>query len=94
MTETKKLLIAFTIVYPARAAEVYDAVSHHIGASILEPGCVHFGMMETTNPLIFIFAEEWKDNAAFLAHRQTDHFRNYYENIIKKYTTHVTYELR
>ena len=45
-----------------------------------EPGCLQFDVIEDPeNPLRLRFYEVYKDEAAFISHQQTAHFREYLE---------------
>jgi autoinducer 2-degrading protein len=50
--------------------------------SVQEPGCVRFDVLEDTeNAGVFVYYEVYRDEAAVAAHRETPHFKRYFEKI-------------
>lgn len=63
-------------VKPGKLAETLEAAKAHIAASRLEPGCLSFDFyanVDGSDTLVTV--EQYKDQAALDAHRQTPHFR-------------------
>lgn len=44
-------------------------VESHVAASRAEPGCLHFGIAQTDDPLVWHVEELFRDKAALEAHR-------------------------
>jgi quinol monooxygenase YgiN len=56
-----------------RAAEIIRELTP---ASAAEPGCVHYiPHRDAENPRTFMLYEQYRDQAAFEAHGQTEHFQ-------------------
>lgn len=61
---------------PARADDVRALLARHSQASTAEPGCLQFlAHQDADDPARFALYETYVDEAAFAAHRRTDHFR-------------------
>ena len=47
-----------------------------------EPGCLRFDVIQDRDdPNCFYFYEVYRDEAALAAHRQTSHFKSYFERV-------------
>ena len=68
-------------VKPERVAEFLEIVSHDAEHSEQdEPGCLRFDVLaDRDDPARFYFYEVYRDEAALEAHRQTPHFKLYFE---------------
>jgi autoinducer 2-degrading protein len=68
-------------VKPEHAAEFLEVVRHDAEHSENdEPGCLRFDVIQDKdNPNRFYFYEVYRDEAALEAHRQTPHFKLYFE---------------
>jgi (4S)-4-hydroxy-5-phosphonooxypentane-2,3-dione isomerase len=68
-------------VKPEHAAEFLEVVRHDAEHSENdEPGCLRFEVIQDKdNPNRFYFYEVYRDEAALEAHRQTPHFKLYFE---------------
>jgi autoinducer 2-degrading protein len=66
---------------PEHAAEFLEVVRHDAEHSENdEPGCLRFDVIQDKdNPNRFYFYEVYRDEAALEAHRQTPHFKLYFE---------------
>ena len=51
------------------AARLRAALPAHIEATRAEPGCLHFEVTETDDPLVWEVSERFTDPAAFKAHQ-------------------------
>jgi quinol monooxygenase YgiN len=70
-------------VKPGEGDKVADALAPHIAATRAEPGCVTFvAYRATDDPDRFLLYEQYVDEDAFQAHRQTPHFARYVEGVI------------
>jgi quinol monooxygenase YgiN len=59
-----------------KADEVRALLARHSKASTEEPGCLEFtAVQDADDPTRFALYERYVDEAAFDAHRQTEHFR-------------------
>lgn len=59
------------------------ALARHVTATRAEPGCVSFtGYRDPDDPDHFALYEQYADENAFQAHRQTAHFARYVEGQI------------
>ena len=68
-------------VKPEHAAAFLEAVRHDAEHSVTdEPGCLRFDVVQDhSDPNRFYFYEVYRDEAAFAAHQQTPHFKQYAE---------------
>jgi autoinducer 2-degrading protein len=76
------LVLHVTIqVQPEHAADFLKAVRHDAEHSEKdEPGCLRFDVIrDGDDPNRFYFYEVYRDEAALEAHRQTAHFKLYFE---------------
>ena len=61
---------------PEVAEEVRALLARHARASHAEPGCIAFlAHQDSEDPARFALYETYDDDAAFAAHRESDHFR-------------------
>ena len=68
---------------PGRGDQVARVLAQHVAATRTEPGCLQFIAYRAAEaPEIFVLYEQYVDQAAFEAHRTTDHFQNYVEGTI------------
>jgi (4S)-4-hydroxy-5-phosphonooxypentane-2,3-dione isomerase len=59
-----------------RADDVRALLARHSRASEVEPGCIQFAAyQDAEDPARFALFEVYEDHDAFLAHRETTHFR-------------------
>ena len=66
-----------------RGDEVAAALAHHVAATRAEPGCVTFiAYRDPDDPDHFALYEQYTDENAFQAHRQTAHFASYVDGQI------------
>ena len=72
--------------YEARAgkgAEIAAVLARHVAATRAETGCVTFiAFQDSGDPDHFALYEQYVDEAAFQAHRQSPHFAEYVEGDI------------
>jgi quinol monooxygenase YgiN len=69
-------VIAHYRAQPDKADEVRALLARHSRASAAEVGCIQFlAHQATEDPALFALYETYEDDAAFEAHRRTDHFR-------------------
>jgi (4S)-4-hydroxy-5-phosphonooxypentane-2,3-dione isomerase len=77
--ERRKNMITVIAHYRAqtdKADEVRALLARHSRASAAEDGCIQFlAHQATEDPALFALYETYEDDAAFEAHRRTDHFR-------------------
>ena len=68
-------------VKPEHVAEFLEIVCHDAEHSEQdEPGCLRFDVLaDQDDPARFYFYEVYRDEAALEAHRQTSHFKLYFE---------------
>ena len=68
-------------VQPEHAAEFMEVARYDAVHSVQdEPGCLRFDVIQDNDdPNRFYFYEIYRDEAAFEAHRQTAHFKHYFE---------------
>jgi quinol monooxygenase YgiN len=60
------------------AATVARALPEHVRLSRLEPGCLHFAVRPTADPLVWQVDEEFADPAAFAEHQQRTRASDWY----------------
>jgi quinol monooxygenase YgiN len=77
-------VIAHYRTHPGKAAEVRAVLARHSRASAGEAGCRHFlAYQDADDHERFALYEVYEDEAAFEAHRRSEHFRvNIEETII------------
>ena len=69
-------VIAHYRTHPDKADEVRALLARHSRASAAETGCIQFlAHQDTEDPARFALYETYEDDAAFAAHRRTNHFR-------------------
>jgi autoinducer 2-degrading protein len=68
-------------VKPERVSEFLEVARHDAEHSEKdEPGCLRFDVIQDRDdPSRFYFYEVYRDDAALEAHRQTPHFKDYFE---------------
>ena len=79
-------MFAVVAHYTVRAGSgdaVAETLARHVAATRAEPGCVAFDALRSLESAdVFVLHEVYVDEAAFLAHRETPHFRAYVEETI------------
>ncbi|HEX8801453.1 MAG TPA: putative quinol monooxygenase [Terriglobales bacterium] len=66
------------IANPGKEEEVADAFRKLEAAARQEPGCLRFVVhRHRTDPARFFVYEQYRDDAALAAHRETKHFQQY-----------------
>lgn len=69
-------VIAHYRARPETADEVRAVLARHSHASTAEPGCLQFlAYQDSEDPARFALYETYEDDAAFEAHRKSEHFR-------------------
>jgi autoinducer 2-degrading protein len=72
------VVVARWVAAEGEEQEVERLVRINAEASRAEPGCRMFEVARSvTEPRTFVLYEQYDDEAAFAAHRETDHFKNY-----------------
>lgn len=69
MTPSVRLSGRLICTTPDEAARVAAALPAHVEATRAEPGCLHFDVIPSTDPLVWTVAEEFVDPSAFEAHQ-------------------------
>lgn len=82
-------------IVPAEYERFKVAVLANAAASVKEPGCRQFDVLfEADNPLHVLLYEVYDDAAALAAHRETPHFKAYWETsgpmIAKRLPRHLS----
>jgi quinol monooxygenase YgiN len=73
-------VIAHYRTLPGQDDKAAAILGAHTAATLAEPGCVRFIVnLSQADPERFVLYEQYADAAAFQAHRQTRHFREYIE---------------
>jgi len=68
---------------PGNGDQVASVLAKHVAATRTEPGCLRFVAYRATEaPDSFVLYEQYIDQAAFEAHRTTDHFQRFIEGTI------------
>ena len=63
---------------PGRLAEVIEAGQAHVAASRAEAGCITFDFFASTDGSdTFVSIEQYVDEAAHRAHKETPHFKTF-----------------
>jgi quinol monooxygenase YgiN len=79
-------MVTVVAQYQVKAGQggaVADALAPHIAATRAEPGCVTFvAYRASDDPDRFLLYEQYVDEDAFQAHRQTPHFATYVDGMI------------
>ena len=70
-------------VKPGKADDVAAVLAKHSLATRAEPGCLTFIAYRSEDESDeFLLYEQYVDESAFQAHRQTGHFREYIERLV------------
>jgi quinol monooxygenase YgiN len=82
-------------IVPAEYEKFKAAAMANAAASVKEPGCRQFDVLfEASNPHHVLLYEVYDDAAALEAHRQTPHFKTYWETtasmIAKRVPRHMS----
>jgi autoinducer 2-degrading protein len=65
-------------IVPSERDKFLEAIAEDAGATIKEPGCLQFDvLMQANDPYHLFLYEVYESEAAFRAHRETDHFKKY-----------------
>jgi (4S)-4-hydroxy-5-phosphonooxypentane-2,3-dione isomerase len=65
-------------IVPAEREKYLEAIKENGAASVKEPGCRQFDIVVlASNPNHFFLYEVYDNEAAYQAHRTTDHFKKY-----------------
>ena len=77
--ENKQLIIAASVkIKPEKVSEFIEQTKSLIESSRAEEGCISYTLYQSpTDSTVFIFFEEWKDQAAIDFHFNTPHFKNF-----------------
>ena len=60
-----------------------DAFANLTPPTLAEPGCLLFqAHVDPENPRTFFVYEQWRDEAALLAHRDTEHYQRWAVGVI------------
>ena len=78
MPDTRPLIIiAEVTAKPGHADALRQELTAMLAPSRAEPGCVSYVLHEVPGqPEQFVFYEVWKDDAAFVFHEGTHHYRD------------------
>ena len=72
----KKVIVARVVVKEGQEAAFISVASTLVEATRKEPGCLFYTLYQSPlDTKSFIFYEEYKDQAAFDAHANSDHFK-------------------
>jgi quinol monooxygenase YgiN len=87
------IVVATYRTRPEDAATVAAVLGRHAAASEAEPGCLRFAAHQAAeDPTRFVLYEEYVDEQAFSAHRQSDHFVTNIEQTVAPLLTERTWE--
>jgi quinol monooxygenase YgiN len=76
-------VIALYKTRPDTADTVAAALAGHVAATREEPGCIQFVALRSRDePSRFVLYEQYVDEDAFVAHRESRHFREYVDETI------------
>ena len=74
--KAKKVIVARVTVKEGQEAAFINVASVLVEATRKEPGCLFYTLYQSPqDPKSFIFYEEYKDDAAFDFHSNSDHFQ-------------------
>lgn len=77
------IVIALYLVHPGAADEVEEILGRHAATSAAEDGCLQFTAHRSVDdPDRFALYEAYADEAAFVKHRSTRHFRENIEEMV------------
>jgi (4S)-4-hydroxy-5-phosphonooxypentane-2,3-dione isomerase len=66
-------------IVPADRDKFLDAIKENASASVKEPGCRQFDIhVLASDPNHFFLYEVYENEAAYMAHRETEHFKKYF----------------
>ena len=76
--KSKKVVVARVTVKEGREAAFIAVGNVLVEATRKEPGCLFYTLYQsTTDSKTFVFYEEYKDQAAFDLHANSDHFKTF-----------------
>ena len=77
--ENKQLIIAASVkIKPEKVSEFIEKTKSLIESSRAEEGCISYTLYQCpTDSTVFMFFEEWKDQAAIDFHFNTPHFKGF-----------------
>lgn len=79
---------------PGKGDDVAAVLRKHVAATRAEPGCVLFvANRSVEDPDRFVLHEQYDDEAAFEAHRESPHFRDYVAGQVVPMLEERTWEL-
>jgi quinol monooxygenase YgiN len=74
--KSKVVVVARAVVKEGQEAAFIDVAKVLEEATRREPGCLFYTLYQSpSDPKSFVFYEEYKDDAAFAAHGNSEHFR-------------------
>jgi len=69
-------VVARVVGKPDKLEELRATLLSLIEPTRAEPGCLRYELLQNlTDPTDFTFVEDWRDDASFQAHLETEHFR-------------------
>lgn len=72
------------LTYPDDADSFAEASAANASCSILEPGILRFDVIrQVGEPNRFILVEVYRDEAATMAHKETDHYKVWRDRVAK-----------
>ena len=78
-------------IVPAERENFLAAIKENGAAAAKEPGCKRFDILNlASDPNHFFLYEVYDNEAAFKAHRETDHFKKYMQRPQPKWSQNVT----
>jgi quinol monooxygenase YgiN len=87
------IVVASYRTRPEDTATVAAVLGRHAAASEAEPGCLSFRAHQAVeDPTRFVLYEEYIDEQAFGAHRQSDHFVTNIEKTVAPLLTERTWQ--
>jgi len=89
--EKLTIVATVTVAKPELKDEVLKAIQAVVDATRKETGCISYNVFEdVTNPLKFVFIENWKSQAAIDSHNNSPHFKAFVKAIDGKTTLEAT----
>jgi len=80
MAQNSLRIVARAKVWPDKASEFRSRLTGLIAPTLQEPGCLRYEVLQNReDPTEFTFVEEWRDEAAIVAHDATDHIKDAHE---------------
>ncbi|MEX1133751.1 MAG: putative quinol monooxygenase [Acidimicrobiia bacterium] len=88
MTAIVKVIATF-VPEPSRVSDFVDLLKSMVQSSRAEPGCLRYDFYEDGEGRFFML-EDYQDQAAVKAHRESDHYKEYRSKVAEMLAAPIT----